>query len=65
MNIDHYKVKIEFDLATHQEKQSPSNLAITINMLVSDTLKLWAKDYGVLLSPTSTNIEVELKEKNT
>lgn len=57
MKVDTYKVIVDFELATPANYHNSSKLAASINRLVYDLLKIWAKDEQVLMSPTLTSIE--------
>jgi len=57
MKLDTYKVTVGFELATLANYHDATKLVGTLNMLIHDTLKMWAKDERVIVSPTRTTIE--------
>lgn len=57
MQINKYKVNVEFDMAMVQGVMNSEKLVSELNMLFHDMVKLWAKDHQALATPTRTFLE--------
>ena len=57
MEINKYKVRVDFDLALMQGRKEEDRLVSELNQLFHDTVKLWAKDHEVLATPTRTTLQ--------
>ena len=57
MEINKYKVRVDFDLALMQGRKEEDRLVSELNLLFHETVKLWAKDHEVLATPTRTTLQ--------
>lgn len=57
MEINKYKVRVDFDLALMQGHMGDDKLVSHLNLLFHDMVKLWAKDHGALATPTRTTLQ--------
>ena len=57
MKIDKYKVTVEFDLAILSGVERSERTVMEINQLFHDTVKAWAKDKSVIVTPTKTTFD--------
>lgn len=60
MEINKYKVRVDFQIAMMQGFMNDDKLVSELNLLFHDTVKLWAKDHGALATPTRTLLEGEM-----
>jgi len=58
MNVDKYKVTVEFDLAVLRGDEREERILMELNGLFHELVKTWAKDKSVIVTPTKTSLDM-------
>jgi hypothetical protein len=61
MKIEQYEVTVKFDLAVLQGHDRAERVALELNQLFHEMVKVWSKDKQAIVSPTKTTLDSEIE----